>query len=314
MNNNFLSNIFENNLADISFTNEEKKRLNNDFWSLLEIRVKRYTMGESSSIPVEKAQDIYESICFCIGVYLKSSENYNEATKQLKETDIQSLFEKGQLEVKRKMAIGQKLYSMAISSKINIQNDSYNDTLKEIKTFFQKYDYNFMAHEIPCSIDYQLCIPIEDTYKGIEYINEYLRRIIIENEFCNRFDEKNIISLLKVYCPNYIEQLINIYDPILTNAIGRAIVGGNITNLNITALDRIKIETYFFDWTEEEATLQLIKAVNKICHRMAIKNIASKEYMLNSVKELYARIKSVICIGNLENIFISFANGNKSNN
>ena len=68
-----------------------------------------------------------------------------------------------------------------------IRNVALRDTLENIGEFFKRYDYRSMAHEIPCSIDYPLCHQVEESTPGIDYIEEYLSRLLIEIEFLGRF-------------------------------------------------------------------------------------------------------------------------------
>jgi len=57
----------------------------------------------------------------------------------------------------------------------------YKDTLTNIDFFFKRYDYHFFAHEIP-DIFYQLNQPVPQELQGIEYVNEYLSRLLKENQ------------------------------------------------------------------------------------------------------------------------------------
>jgi len=50
-------------------------------WMLLEKQSDRFTMGDSSSVPVETAQELLLSICFCIEMHLNKSSNTLEAKK-----------------------------------------------------------------------------------------------------------------------------------------------------------------------------------------------------------------------------------------
>jgi cell fate (sporulation/competence/biofilm development) regulator YlbF (YheA/YmcA/DUF963 family) len=303
MEENYLSIVFEKAMQDKRLVQEDMEDVKNRMWALLAKRVQRYTMGESSSIPTEKAEELFESICYCISIYLKSLDNDDERIKQLIETDMQILFEKGQHEIVVLITKGKELYKNVVSNKIGINNISYHDTLNEIKNFFKSYDFKFMAQDIPCSIDYQLCQPVSETIKGIEYIIQYLKNLYIENEFCKRFDEEKIILILKAYCPNYKEQLINIYEPIVSNVFGLALIGGDVTELDISDAKRVQIKSILNNITKKKFLEKVKEAVDKICYRLAIKDIESKSYMFDSLKNLYERINNS---NSLDNIFLSF--------
>jgi hypothetical protein len=75
-----------------------------------------------------------------------------------------------------------------------IENASLRDTMRGIRLFFRRYDLHFFAHQIPTVLDYQLSHAVPDSFLGIEYIVEYLRRLIIENDFLRRFEPALPIS------------------------------------------------------------------------------------------------------------------------
>lgn len=52
---------------NIDTINEEDRELIKlKFWILLGKRIERYTMGDSSSVPVEIAEELLKSICFSL--------------------------------------------------------------------------------------------------------------------------------------------------------------------------------------------------------------------------------------------------------
>lgn len=63
--NNFYLELLNNsNLANIS--NEEKEMMQIKLWTLLGNVTERYTMGDSSSVPVEIAEELLKSITFLL--------------------------------------------------------------------------------------------------------------------------------------------------------------------------------------------------------------------------------------------------------
>ncbi len=164
-----------------NITEEEKILIEIKLWKLLGKWTERYTMGDSTSVPVEIAEELLKSISFSIGLELKKFKN---PTKALIEKDLYDLLRDSWIEIEALMEDGKKLLDDVRNSSSNIENISYNDTLNEIEGSFKKYDYRFFAHKIECSIDYQLSNPVAEELQGIEYINEYLKRLLIENKFC----------------------------------------------------------------------------------------------------------------------------------
>ena len=119
--------------------------------------------------------------------------------------------------------------------------------MKNLGMFFRKYDVYYSAHQIPCSIDYPLMNPISEDIKGISYIEEYIRRVRIENQFINCFDYESVVQMLKNVKANYREDYYNLCEPVLVSAVGRMILGLDIFSLKITDRD-IELLNEFFDY------------------------------------------------------------------
>jgi hypothetical protein len=272
-------------------------------WNFLGKHTERYTMGDSTSIPIETAEELLNSICFLLGLQLRGLMNVDEV---LIEEDISDLLKASWSKIDFLMEQGKKLLEAVRKSSPNIENISYNDTLGEIGKFFKKYDYRFFAHKIDCSIDYQLSNPISEKLQGVEYINEYLKALLIENEFCICFDKDNIIYILNSYCSDYKELLINIFEPIVTNAIGLDILGENISTLEISALQREMLLKIFRNLSKTKILEKLRSSAKRVCDILRIADNEKIEYIQKTAVDMYPRIEVGLSTGNIENIFLSF--------
>lgn len=306
-NNSYLSLLSGKMLSQNIMSESEIREFQKSLWSVLAMQVQRYTMGDSSSVPVETAQELLNSICFCIRMYMKEASVDLNVLKKLSAGD---LFFKGRMVIEKAVNDGRQLLSRAIDTAPHwLDNLSYINTLNEISVFFKKYDYRFLAHEIPCSIDYQLSQPVSEELLGIEYINEYLRRINIENLFINRFDPEGVTLLLESCFPEYKALLINLYEPVAANAIGLALINGNITALDVTESDRLVLIEYFREWTDAVALEKLQKAAAFVCSCLDIGDETAKNYIRQTAKDLYPRISAAASAGSLDNVFLSISHG-----
>lgn len=220
----------------------------------------------------------------------------------------------------------------AMEGALPIDNISYNDTIRSIEGFFKKYDIQFFAHKIPCSIDYQPCHAVPEELQGIEYINEYLRRIVLENRFCSRFDSGKIIELLEAYCPDYRELLINIYEPVATNALGIALFCDNVISLDMSCTDvnrtddnragdnradivslditekgRKCLLQLFQKWDEKELVRNLRQSAVRVSNALCVTNTSDIEYLIAVAESLSPRITAVLPTKRLDGIFISLS-------
>lgn len=300
---NYLSFAANQGISNGVLSETDTINIQNNLWMLLERQTERFTMGDSSSVPVEIAEELLSSICFCIELYLKKSSNIFEGATKLKNENLFDLFALGQVEIAMDIDRGKKLLKEAQESALKVDNISYHDTLKEITAFFKKYDYRFLAHDIPCMIDYQLCQEVPELL-GIEYINEYLHRFIIESKFCGHFNNELIISLLQEYCPNYKEQLINIFEPVCTNGIGLALLDKDVFSLNITETDQVELLNLFRLWTEKEAMENLALAADKLYGLLEIEDSDTREYLKKTAAAQYSRIKMLKDIDKFDKLFI----------
>ncbi|WP_346885319.1 DUF6179 domain-containing protein [Clostridium sp. UBA4395] len=295
---------FSDNIQiDKNISEEDKMLIEFKIWNLLGMHTERYTMGDSTSVPIEIAEELLNSICFSLGLELRELMNAKEV---LMEEDISDLLKASWSKIASLMERGKKLLEAVRKSSPNIENISYKDTLNEIDKFFNKYDYRFFAHKIDCSIDYQLSNPISEKLQGIEYINEYLKALLIENEFCICFDKDNIIYVLNSYCSDYKELLINIFEPILTNAIGLDILGRDILTLEISALQRETLLGIFRNLSKTEILVKLDSSAKSVCDILGIVDNEKIEYIQKTAVNIYPRIEVGLSTGNIDNIFLSF--------
>lgn len=313
-----LPDILKKGAQNGELTYEEIIGIQGRLWELLGTQTKRYTKGDSSSVRVETAEELLRSICFTIGLLLKSGGDTGGANAPydmsilLECDDMEALLKEGQKKLRRLVEIGKLLLIKAKEGILPIENISYHETIISIEGFFRKYDIMFFAHEIPCSIDYQLCHAVPDELQGIKYINEYLRRIILENRFCSRFDSEKIIRLLEAYCVDYRELLINIYEPVAVNALGIALAYDDVAysavaGLNVTEKDRIRLLKLFHRWDDRELMQNLRQAAIKVSKAIRVSGASDIDYLIAMAESLCPRIRAVLPTEKLDGIFISFS-------
>ncbi len=287
--------IPETLVAEMPLSDEEITLLKIKLWQLLGQRTERHTMSDSSSVPVETAEQLFNSICFTLQICLKAK--ICSLSELLSNDNLQQILRAGQAEIEKKIAYGKTLLLEVMHTAPAIKNTSYVDTIKGITAFFKRYDHRFFAHEIPADIDYQLCHPVTDQLLGIEYINDFLQRMLIENRFIGCFDIKKVKLLLNCYCRDYRGLLINLYDPVATNAIGLALVGRDVFALDISADTRCVITEIFADLSKADAISRLSAAAQEVCELTNITNVSAQNYLKQTAFDLYPRIMAALPTG-----------------
>lgn len=255
-----------------------------ELYPFLARRVALYTSTDHSSVPKELAQELFESTAFT----LEQGAGVPE--------DLNAQFAAGLAVTQKKMEYGKRLWQAVRGSLPQIENLSLRETVKSIGSFWRRYDCRFFAHQIPCDIDYQLCRPVPEALQGVDYVNRYLSQLYVENELLNRFEPPKAVRLLTAYCKDYRGLLINLYEPVATNALGLALIGGDVSGLAITTGEREKIAAAL----EQEAEARLIAAAEKLGTLLNLRSKAGKEYLRGLAVDLLPRIQSA----SLEGIFL----------
>lgn len=263
----------------------------NDLALLLEQKIKKYTVNDSSSVTVEKAQQIMNSILYCINGYLNSLEDEKISLIDNKYNGAEMLYNKGFNLEKQRFETAKILHNNIINEALYIDNMSYRDTIyKGLGLFFKKYDIYYSAHETPADIDYQLCIHI-DNLSGVEYILQYLQQFIIENNFCKNFSIDDITALLKGYDNDYRILLLNVFEIVLTNLLGLSIIGGDIYQLSIDKVQKIQLYNILSELSIFDLQEKLSVALNDIINKLHITDEYAIIYLKKSTKQISFNIK-----------------------
>lgn len=301
---------YEKNLID----DEILSRVSYERLEVLKVQLKYYTKDESSSVMVEVAESLMEGIDYTIGFYLKTFDNPELIIEELKNTSLTYMLKMGQDLIKKKTVESKKLLEEILENKLKVDNYSYNDTIDYgIPLFFKEYQDFFAAHETPGSIDYQLYMD-NMNYIGIEYINNYLETLSLENEFCYNFDICEINELLKGYDKKCEVLLINIFEIVFTNSLGLIICGKSLKNLNINSMDREQIKNRLGNLSLEELEGAIVKYAERCCEILDIRNKRLENYIRKAAEKITLLIDNSIKLNKLEIVFLSFNENNDSDN
>ncbi|MEL7659051.1 MAG: DUF6179 domain-containing protein, partial [Bacillota bacterium] len=264
----------------------------------------RYTNGQSSSVAIETGQKIQQSLLFTIGYYLKSLPDEQASLKTLKENPLPDLYENGKKLIEENLQIAKVQLQSIQDNCLSTDVYAYNDTIEGLSIFFSSYDVDYGAHETPCSVDYPLSND-KMNLTGIDYISEYLHKLELENEFCNYFSDEEIHSLMRGYDLHYKDLLFNIYELVLTNAIGCLLLGKDEISLHIKDYDRQQLHSELSDLSKKELDDWVDQAVSKLCRILMIENAELEKHMKRSALNLKSRLKNALEIKELKYLFLS---------
>lgn len=279
----------------------EIAELEGRLWIFLGKRTHLYTGGESSSVTIETAKGLLESIRFIFDEYVKSAGGN---TRLLLSEGLDVAFERGLRIVETKLSETRELWHTACLSAPDIVNISYRDTLKSIGGFFKSYDYRYFAQRIPCDIDYQLCHPVPEELCGVEYVREYLCRINTENDLLRCFECEDIIRVLTSAYRDYKGLLINLYEPVVVNALGLLLIGKDTSSLQISDSDRKELLSLLNAMPQTKSQETLTSAAQELCALLGISDDFSRKYIAQTSVELYPRIEAALPSADLSAVFI----------
>lgn len=272
---------------------------------LLTSQIEKYNNGHSSSTRIEVAEGIMQSILYTIGIQLKTVPNPVDAVQMLKVTSIEELHQLGRKRIEQKLKATKILANIMLENKLDVPQDIYNATVTEgIKGFFKLYNPNFEAHEIHITADYPVCIPI-GSFVGIEFMQKYIETINYENIFCQYFSSEAIQQLLSGYQDDYQHVVMNIYEKVLTTAIGCKIIGRNARDLTISKIQRDYLVQFLSKQSAEQLKEIIFKAAELLKNELGINVGALEKYIDKSLAIIVMNIDTAVKLNTLEQQFIT---------
>ncbi len=266
--------------------------------SLLAKKIERHTIGESSSVRVETAQSIMESILFTVSLWLKTFKNPDDALAELLTEGIDAIYQKGRIQIDTMLAAAKELHQKL--ELIETNNVFYRATLQDaIAGFFKLYRPDYAAHEIHITADYPLFNPLPNLL-GIEFICAYLEAAAYENQFCSYFSANDIHRLLCGYEKDYEDMPINIYEQVVLTAIGCILTKAELYGLRIS--DAIYLQRLFLPMSRQEITKIIDQAAQELVHRLQCPQGLAK-YIKSSVPLLANVIDAAARINRLDRVF-----------
>lgn len=273
---------------------------------LLDERIYKYNGSNSSSIKKETAGEISDSNNYTISIYLKTFRNPDEAIKEIKEKGLKIAYQEGRKKIDRMLNIIRLMYIKVKQNKLNIENDTYNDTIiGGIQGFLKIYDPDFKAQDMKITADYPLYNNLIGKLDGVEFIKEYLSSICLENLFCKKFSEQKIKYLLYSYSHDYKELIINIFEIVLLEAIGCKLAERDIQDLSISTDELNKIYVILKDKEKVGIKQKINRVYQEICKELLSDNEQLQNYIDKNLNYIVEMITNAVEQNALDKVFIT---------
>ena len=269
---------------------EEQQRVMNQMYLLMGKQVQSYHkhrhMGNNSSVPVELAQELMESIEYTIGLVggVYAHRNIEEALVL------------GQEILESRLSKAKSMLELVNGTAPQWQTECRWEALRYLRHYLEQYDYLHLAHKGPDDLFYPILISPPEGIQGIDSCIFYLNIMWIENQIMAGVPD----DALEQFWDRLPAATLNQCEHLLINGIGKALLRTGIDPLVFETEEHMQLIVALMRATEEG----LREAAKLLCQWLNLKDENARMYVEAVVPQLTMWIGDNICGGNIENIFV----------
>ena len=269
---------------------EEQQRIMEQMYLLMGKQVQSYHklrhMGNNSSVPVELAQELMESIEYTIGLVggVYAHRNIGEALVL------------GQEVLESKLSKAKSMLELVNGTAPQWQTECRWEALRYLRHYLEQYDHLHLAHKGPEDLFYPILISPPEGIQGIDSCIFYLNILWIENQIMGGVPD----DALEQFWDRLPAATLNQCEHLLINGIGKALLRTGIDPLIFETEEYMQIIVAMMSATEEK----LRDAAKLLCQWLSLKDENAYMYVEAVVPQLTMWIGDNIRGGNLENIFV----------
>ncbi len=269
---------------------EEQQRVMNQMYLLMGKQVQSYHkhlhMGNNSSVPVELAQELMESIEYTIGLVggVYAHRNIGEALVL------------GQEVLESKLSKAKSMLELVDGTAPQWQTECRWEALRYLRHYLEKYDHLHLAHNGPEDLFYPILISPPEGIRGIDSCIFYLNILWIENQIMAGVSD----DVLEQFWDRLPAATLNQCEHLLINGIGKALLRTGIDPLVFETGEHMQLIAVLLKATEE----RLRAAAKLLCQWLNLKDENARMYVEAVVPQLTMWIGDNVRFGNLENIFV----------
>lgn len=262
---------------------------------------RKYTSGESSSVPYETARMLMEAVLYCIREG-EEGERLSLMPEGGGYVPASSLYWQGYERVIEKTKKAREMYDLLIKDFEDYGcRNYYNTVIKGLPQFFLRYDARFCPQDHLLTLDYP-SMERDDGLCGIDKIHQYISGLCIEKRFLGIFERGAVAGLLQRTMTDY--ELIyfdNICYQVLLLSLGCMIAGEPVARLKVSG-EGLNAVREFFDSTDSESAENKISAlIVMLTGRLGDEEM--KEYFLKTSHEYAVRIVNAAGVNGLSGVF-----------
>lgn len=269
---------------------EQQQKIMQQMYLLMGKQVRSYHkhrhMGDNSSVPVELAQDLMESIEYTVnqvgGIFAHS--NAEEALKL------------GQEILHDKVNKANAMLDLVNGTAPHWQTECRWEALQYLRHYLDTYDPQHLAHKGPDDLFYPILISLPGGIQGIDCCLFYLNILWFENQIMAGIPDDTLDQLWD-HLP---AATLNQCESLLINGIGKALIGAEIDPLVFDPDEHMQLIVAMVK--AQEDTLHF--AADLLCQWLNLKDENARRYVFAIIPQLSMRIGSNLNHGSIGNIFI----------
>ena len=243
-------------------------------------------MGNNSSVPVELAQELMESIEYTIGLVGGVYAHRN----------IEQALVLGQEILESRLSEAKSMLELVNGTAPQWQTECRWEALRYLRHYLEQYDHLHLAHKGPEDLFYPILISPPEGIQGIDSCIFYLNILWIENQIMAGVPEDS----LEQFWDRLPAASLNQCEHLLINGIGKALLRTGIDPLVFETEEHMQLIVALMSATEEK----LRDAAKLLCQWLSLKDENAYMYVEAVVPQLTMWIGDNICGGNIENIFV----------
>lgn len=249
---------------------------------------RKYTSGESSSVPYDTAQMLMEAVMYCIREG-EEGQRLPLVPENFGAVQASWTYQQGYERVVEKTKEARDLYDLLTAGFEDYGcRNYYNTVIKGLPQFFLRYDARFCPQDHLLTLDYP-AMDRREGLRGVDKIHQYISSLNIEKRFLGMFERSAVAGLLYRTMPDY--ELIyfdNICYQVLLAALGCMIADEPVPGLKISE-EGYNIISQFFDGADTESAENKISGlITMLTGRLCDEEM--KEYFLKASYEYAVRI------------------------
>jgi len=269
---------------------EEQQRIMEQLYLLMGKQVQSYhrqrRMGSSSSVPVELAQELMESVAYTVGLVGGAHAH----------SSIEEALRLGQEILKSRLTQAGSILKLVSGTAPQWQTECRCEALGCLRRYLDHYDPLHLAHRGPEDLFYPILIATPEGIQGIDSCIFYLNILWIENQIMAGVPENS----LEQFWNRLPAATLNPCEQLLINGIGKAILGNGLDPLIFEAEENMRLIAALTGETEE----RLRESAGLLCQWLDLRDENARMYVEAVIPCLSARMGNPFCGENWEGLFI----------